>query len=74
MGYNKKKVGDIPVFVFIDWSMRDDSPLSVFSQNLTPQEQNALALIQNILALRLSTFDEMVLRKRLYHFAMMCIS
>jgi len=35
----KEKAGDIPIFAFIDWSMRDDNPLAVFSQKLTPREQ-----------------------------------
>jgi len=35
----REKAGDVPIFVFFDWSMRDDTPLAIFSQSLTPDEQ-----------------------------------
>jgi hypothetical protein len=36
----KDKVGDVPMIAFIDWSGTADSPLGVFSQNLTPEQQD----------------------------------
>lgn len=38
----EEKLGDIPIFVFIDWSSRDDSPLATFSQKLSIYEQNEM--------------------------------
>jgi|GEM_PF-677882 len=35
----KKNLGDIPIFAFLDWESGDESPLAVFSQNLSPLEQ-----------------------------------
>ncbi len=39
----KEKLGEIPIFVFIDWS-NDDSPLVTFSQKLTKEEQAKLLI------------------------------
>ncbi|MBN2014979.1 MAG: hypothetical protein JW778_07350 [Candidatus Altiarchaeota archaeon] len=36
----EKMGGDFPVFVFLDWSSKDDTPLAVFSQRLSTSEQN----------------------------------
>jgi hypothetical protein len=38
----EKMGGDFPVFVFIDWSSRDDTALAVFSQKLSTSEQNEM--------------------------------
>lgn len=35
----REKLGDVPVFVFIDWASTSRTPLGAFSQNLTPEEQ-----------------------------------
>ena len=35
----RDELGDIPVFVFIDWADTTDTPLGKFSQALTPEEQ-----------------------------------
>jgi len=37
--------GDIPVFAFIDWAATTKTPLGVFSQNLTKDEQRAFLRI-----------------------------
>ncbi len=37
----KEKFGNIPVFVFIDWS-DNDTPMSTFSQKLNSEEQNQM--------------------------------
>lgn len=36
----RKKLGNIPIFAFIDWSLNDEYTLAVFSQNLSSEEQN----------------------------------
>ena len=35
----REKAGDIPILVFIDWAGTTDTPLGVFSQELTKEEQ-----------------------------------
>jgi len=35
----KGKLGNVPIFAFIDWSYEDNRPLAVFSQNLSKDEQ-----------------------------------
>lgn len=44
----KEKLGNIPVFAFIDWSLNDEYTLAVFSQKLSPEEQqNFLKIADN---------------------------
>jgi hypothetical protein len=35
----KEKFGEIPIFVYLDYGMPDNTPLAVFSQKLSPNEQ-----------------------------------
>ncbi len=35
----RSKLGDIPIFAFIDWGVHENSPMGRFSQNLTSVEQ-----------------------------------
>ena len=35
----KEKYGNVPIIAFIDWAFTADTPLGVFSQELTPEEQ-----------------------------------
>jgi len=35
----REKMGDIPIFAFMDWSTSDSSPMAIFSQKLTIEEQ-----------------------------------
>ena len=35
----RSKLGDIPIFAFIDWGGKADSPTGVFSQTLTSEQQ-----------------------------------
>ena len=35
----REKMGDIPIFAFIDWASTTKTPLGVFSQNLTSEQQ-----------------------------------
>lgn len=44
----KKKLGNIPIFAFIDWSLNDEYSLAVFSQKISPGEQaNFLKIADN---------------------------
>ncbi len=35
----RENLGDVPIFAFIDWAGTVRTPLGVFSQNLTPEQQ-----------------------------------
>ena len=39
LGIVRAKYGEIPILAFIDWAATTDTPLGVFSQELSPEEQ-----------------------------------
>ncbi len=53
----KQKLGNVPVFAFIDWAATTKTPLGVFSQNLSKEEQRMfLTLADNFFTRKEVTF------------------